>query len=317
MKSSKTILVAGGAGFIGSHLCRSLLERGNRVLCLDNLLTGAKQNISDLINNSSFEFIEHDITERFCADESIDQIYNLACPASPVQYQRYPLETSRTCFVGTENLLQLAQHSGARILQASTSEVYGSPTVHPQPESYFGNVNTVGIRSCYDEGKRIAETLFADYRRVRGVDSVIVRIFNTYGPAMQPNDGRVISNFIVQALTGKDLTIYGQGDQTRSFCYVSDMVEGLMMCMDAGNCVAGPMNIGNPEEYSIIEIAELINQMTGGLASITHKDLPQDDPQRRKPDISLIKATLDWSPSIDLPTGLKPTIEYFRRQLGC
>lgn len=315
MGSRRTVLVAGGAGFIGSHLCRKLLEGGSRVLCVDNLSTGSLDNIFDLMDDPRFEFIHQDITECLEITKPVDQIYNLACPASPVQYQRFPLETSRACFVGAENLLQLAQRCGARILQASTSEVYGSPTVHPQPESYFGNVNPIGIRSCYDEGKRIAETLFADYRRARGVDTVIVRIFNTYGPMMQPDDGRVISNFIVQALSGQDLTIYGRGDQTRSFCYISDLVDGLIICMEADSNVAGPINIGNPEEHSIIEIAEMINQMTGGLATITYQDLPQDDPLRRRPDINLITETLGWIPTVDLVTGLRPTLDYFHKRL--
>lgn len=306
------ILVTGGAGFIGSHLCRRLLNEGNDVICVDNLFTGSKDNISDLLLNEHFEFCFQDVTEPL-EFLNIDQIYNLACPASPVHYQYNPVKTIETNIIGAINVLNLAKLNNARVLQASTSEVYGDPLMHPQKETYWGNVNPIGIRSCYDEGKRAAETLFFDYHRQFGVNIKVARIFNTYGPNMQKNDGRVVSNFIVQALEGENITIYGDGQQTRSFCYVSDQVDGLIKLMNSDVNVTGPINIGNPCELTVSEIANLIVSMTESASKIVYRDLPADDPQKRKPDISLAKEILEWKPVIELTDGLNLTIDYFRK----
>ena len=311
--SGKRILVTGGAGFIGSHLCEKLLEQGNDVICADNLFTGQKNNIRHLMKNDYFEFIRHDIIENIYVE--CDQIYNLACPASPIHYQYDPIKTSKSCFIGALNTLGLAKRCHARILQASTSEVYGDPEIHPQPESYRGSVNPIGIRSCYDEGKRIAETLFFDYHRQHGVDIKVVRIFNTYGPRMRPDDGRVVSNFIVQALRGQDITIYGDGKQTRSFCYVSDLVDGMIRMMNSRDGFTGPVNLGNPGEFTMLELAELVLKLTGSHSKIVYMPLPQDDPTQRKPVIDLAKKELDWTPTIKLEDGLKDTIEYFRNTI--
>lgn len=306
---SKRILITGGAGFIGSHLCERLLKDGHEVICLDNYFTGSKQNILHLMDHPHFEAVRHDVTVP-CVME-VDEIYNLACPASPVHYQFDPIHTVKTSVLGALNMLGLAKRCKARILQASTSEVYGDPAVHPQPETYWGNVNPVGVRSCYDEGKRCAETLFMDYRRTQDVDVRIVRIFNTYGPRMNPNDGRVVSNFIVQALKGEDITIYGNGTQTRSFQYVDDLVEGMVRMMAAEN-FSGPVNLGNPEEFTMVELAEKIIEMTGSSAKTVFRPLPLDDPAQRKPDIRLANEKLGWQPSIPLEKGLEKTIAYFR-----
>lgn len=306
--SRKRILVTGGAGFIGSHLCEELLRRGNEVICLDNFFTGRKEHVAHLMDNPYFEIIRHDIIHPI--DVVIDEIYNLACPASPVHYQYNPVKTINTNVVGASNMLELARRSKAKILQASTSEVYGDPVVHPQVESYWGNVNPIGIRSCYDEGKRCAETLFFDYHRQYGVDIRVIRIFNTYGPRMLENDGRVVSNFIVQALRGQDITIYGTGEQTRSFCYVSDLVCGMIAMMDGD--VTGPVNFGNPREMTIKEIAEMVLSLTGSSSKLVYQPLPQDDPCKRKPDISCAMNTLGWKPEISLEDGLQRTIDYFR-----
>lgn len=306
------ILVTGGAGFIGSHLCRRLLEEGNRVICVDNLFTGCKDNISDLLSNDRFEFYVDDVTKPLELTD-IDQIYNLACPASPVHYQYNPVKTIETNIIGAINVLNLAKNNGARVLQASTSEVYGDPHMHPQKESYWGNVNPIGIRSCYDEGKRAAETLFFDYHRQFGVDIKVARIFNTYGPNMQKNDGRVVSNFIVQALENQNITIYGDGNQTRSFCFVSDQVDGLIRLMNSDSDITGPINIGNPCELTVSEIATRIVTMTGSHSEIIYCELPSDDPQKRKPDISLAIDVLGWRPKVDLNDGLGITIEYFKK----
>ena len=303
------ILVTGGAGFLGSHLCDKLLALGHEVICLDNFYTGQKKNIAHNLQNPNFEFIRHDITEPVRLE--IDQIYNLACPASPVHYQNNPVGTIKTCVHGSINMLGLAKRTGARILQASTSEVYGDPEVHPQKEDYRGSVNPIGIRSCYDEGKRWAETLFFDYHRQHDVDIRIMRIFNTYGPRMHPDDGRVVSNFIVQALSGQDITIYGDGSQTRSFCFVDDLLNGMEALMETKSFI-GPVNIGNPGEFTIKELAEKVIGLTGSKSKLTFKDLPLDDPTRRKPDISLAKKELKWEPHIGLEEGLKKTIEYFK-----
>ncbi|PIR73473.1 MAG: NAD-dependent dehydratase [Candidatus Moranbacteria bacterium CG10_big_fil_rev_8_21_14_0_10_35_21] len=306
------ILVTGGAGFIGSHLCRRLLKEGNEVLCVDNFFTGSKNNILDLMDDKKFELIRHDVA--FPLFLEIDQIYNLACPASPIHYQYNPVHTTKTSVHGAINMLGLAKRVKAKILQASTSEVYGDPEVHPQPESYWGRVNPVGIRSCYDEGKRCAETLFFDYWRQHKLDIRVIRIFNTYGPNMHPNDGRVVSNFIVQALQNKDITIYGDGSQTRSFQYVDDLIEGMIKMMNNDQNFIGPVNIGNPGEFTIKELAEKILEMIPESKSkIIYKDLPQDDPKQRQPDIKLAKEKLDWEPSINLEEGLKKTIDYFRQ----
>lgn len=309
----KRILITGGAGFVGSHLCERLLHDGHEVICVDNYFTGNKQNIIHLIDNPYFELVRHDIIEPYYAE--VDEIYNLACPASPVHYQYNPIKTIKTSVMGAINMLGLAKRVNARILQASTSEVYGDPTVHPQPESYWGNVNSIGIRSCYDEGKRCAETLFMDYHRRNQVDIKIIRIFNTYGPNMHPNDGRVVSNFIIQALQGKDITIFGNGLQTRSFQYVDDLIDGMIKMMNADSFI-GPVNIGNPREFSMLQLAEKVIKMTGSKSSIVHQSLPQDDPKQRQPDISLAIKKLDWSPAIQLEEGLVKTIAYFRNVLN-
>lgn len=302
------VLVTGGAGFIGSHLCETLLNLGNEVVCLDNFFTGTKKNISHLLDCHSFELIRHDITEPILLE--VDRIYNLACPASPVHYQYNPVKTVKTSVMGTINLLGMAKRVKARMLQASTSEVYGDPQVHPQTEDYWGNVNPIGIRSCYDEGKRVAETLMMDYHRQNGVDVRIIRIFNTYGPKMAENDGRVVSNFITQALRGDDITVYGKGNQTRSFCYVSDLVDGIIRMMDC-NGFTGPVNLGNPAETTILEFAEKIIKLTGSNSKIIFKPLPADDPKQRQPDISLAGEKLGWKPVVSVDDGLKKTIDYF------
>jgi UDP-glucuronate decarboxylase len=307
--TQKTILVTGGAGFIGSHLCEALLDTGNEVICMDNFFTGSKQNIRLLLDHDHFELIRHDIVHPIFVE--VDQIYNLACPASPIHYQYNPVKTTKTNVMGSVHMLGLAKRVGAKILQASTSEIYGNPEVHPQNEAYWGNVNPIGLRSCYDEGKRCAETLFFDYHRQNKVKIKVVRIFNTYGPRMHPNDGRVVSNFIVQALKGKDITIYGDGSQTRSFCYVDDMVKGLVAMMNAPGYFIGPVNLGNPVEFTIMELARKIIDMVNSKSKIVFNALPEDDPVRRKPDISLAREKLGWEPSIDLEEGLKKTIEYF------
>jgi len=304
------VLVTGGAGFIGSHLCDRLIGFGNDVICVDNLFIGSKENIRHLLANPYFEFIRHDMTQPIYVE--CDQIYNLACPASPKWYQKDPIFTFKTSVYGAMNCLGLAKRTGARVLQASTSEVYGDPQVHPQDESYWGNVNPIGIRSCYDEGKRAAQTLFFDYHRKHGVEVKVVRIFNTYGPRMDVGDGRVISNFIVQALRNEDITIYGDGSQTRSFCYVDDLVDGMIRLMNSEVGFTGPVNIGNPEEYSIKDLAELLIGLTGSESKIVYEDLPSDDPTRRKPRIDLAKAELGWEPQVKLIDGLRKTIEYFR-----
>ncbi|MDR0732917.1 MAG: SDR family oxidoreductase [Dysgonamonadaceae bacterium] len=308
----KRILITGGSGFVGSHLCERLLNDGNEVVCMDNLFTGAKQNIIHLLDNPYFEFIRHDVTMPFSAE--VDEIYNLACPASPVHYQFDAIQTVKTSVMGAINVLGLAKRIKAKVLQASTSEVYGDPHIHPQTESYWGNVNPIGVRSCYDEGKRCAETLFMDYHRMNGVRIKIVRIFNTYGPRMHPNDGRVVSNFIVQALNNQDITVYGKGEQTRSFQYVDDLVEGIIRLMNTDDAITGPMNIGNPGEYKIIELAEKIIRLTGSKSKIIYKPLPQDDPTQRCPDISYAAKELNWKPEIQLEEGLLKTIDYFRSQ---
>ncbi len=309
----KKILVTGGAGFIGSHLCKKLLDEGNDVLCIDNYFTGTKENISGLFKNTYFEAIRHDIC--FPLYVEVDEIYNLACPASPIHYQHDPVQTTKTTVHGAINMLGLAKRINARILQASTSEVYGDPDVHPQVESYWGNVNPIGPRSCYDEGKRCAETLFFDYNRQHNLDIKVVRIFNTYGPNMHPNDGRVVSNFIMQALTNKDITVYGNGEQTRSFCYIDDLVNGMMKMMSSEKAITGPINLGNPVEFKIIELAQMIIKLTNSKSKIINKGLPIDDPVRRRPDISKAKNDLDWEPNIDVIDGLKETIVYFKKQL--
>ncbi|MCM1233266.1 MAG: SDR family oxidoreductase [Ruminococcus flavefaciens] len=314
MKQRKRILVTGGAGFIGTHLCEKLLEMGNDVICMDNLFTGQKDNIRHLMNNPYFEFIRHDVLEEIYVE--CDQIYNLACPASPVHYQYDPIKTGKTSVIGALHTLGLAKRCHARILQASTSEIYGNPEIHPQPETYYGYVNPNGIRSCYDEGKRMAETLFFDYYRQYGIDIKVVRIFNTYGPMMRCDDGRVVSNFIVQAIKGEDLTIYGNGMQTRSFCYVDDLVQGLIQMMNSRNGFTGPVNLGNPEEYTMLQLAENIIKIVGSKSRIVYMQLPQDDPIRRRPDISLAKKELGWKPDICMEDGLKKTIDYFRNHIN-
>ncbi len=303
------ILVTGGAGFLGSHLCERLIEDGNDVICLDNFFTGSKTNIRHLLNNDKFELLRHDVT--FPIYLEVDKIYNLACPASPVHYQKNPVQTTKTSVQGAINMLGLAKRVGARIFQASTSEVYGDPEVHPQHENYWGKVNPIGPRSCYDEGKRCAETLFFSYNRMFDLEIKVARIFNTYGPKMHPNDGRVVSNFIVQALKGNPITIYGNGEQTRSFCYVSDLIQGFLDLMDKSNNFVGPLNLGNPNEFKISELAEKIRSLIGTKTKIIFKKIPIDDPQQRKPDISLAKSLIDWKPSTDIEDGLKMTIDYF------
>ena len=304
------ILVTGGAGFLGSHLCERLLNEGNDVICVDNLFTGSKDNIRKLIGNPYFEFIRHDVTEPLYVE--VDQIYNLACPASPPHYQYNPIKTAKTSVYGAMNMLGLAKRTHARILQASTSEVYGNPEVHPQPENYRGNVNPIGIRSCYDEGKRMAETLFFDYHRQHDVDIKVIRIFNTYGPRMNQNDGRVVSNFIVQALKGEDITIYGDGSQTRSFCYVDDMIEGMIRMMNSRDGFTGPVNLGNPGEFTMKQLADIVIELTHSSSKIVYMPLPSDDPTQRKPIIDLARKELSWQPTIKLEDGLEKTIEYFK-----
>ena len=310
----KRILITGGAGFLGSHLCERLLKEGNEVYCLDNLFTGRKENIVHLLSNPYFEFIRHDVINPFLIE--VDEIYNLACPASPIHYQYNPIKTIKTSVMGAINMLGLAKRVNAKILQASTSEVYGDPKVHPQPETYWGNVNPIGERSCYDEGKRAAETLFRDYNFQNGVETKIVRIFNTYGPNMHPNDGRVVSNFIIQALKNEDITVYGKGEQTRSFQYVDDLIEGFVRTMGTDASFKGPVNIGNPDEFKIIELAEKVIKKTNSTSKIVYKPLPSDDPMQRKPDISLAKKELDWEPKISLDEGLDKTIYYFKNLIN-
>lgn len=307
---NKKVLVTGGAGFLGSHLCEKLLERGDEVLCVDNLFTGTKQNIRHLLSNPRFEFMRHDVT--FPLYVEVDEIYNLACPASPVHYQFDPVQTTKTSVMGAINMLGLAKRVKAKILQASTSEVYGDPEIHPQTESYKGSVNPIGIRACYDEGKRCAETLFFDYQRQHNLNIKVIRIFNTYGPRMHPNDGRVVSNFIIQALKGEDITIYGEGRQTRSFCYVDDLINGMIKLMDSRDGFYGPVNIGNPNEFSMIELANAVLELTQSQSKLVFLPLPQDDPKQRQPDISLAQSELKWNPSIELKEGLTKTIAYFR-----
>lgn len=309
MHLANRVLVTGGAGFIGSHLCEKLLAKNYEVLCVDNFFTGARANVAHLLDDKRFELLRHDVT--FPLFVEVDQIYNLACPASPVHYQFDPVQTTKTSVHGAINMLGLAKRTRARILQASTSEVYGDPSVHPQEESYWGNVNPIGPRSCYDEGKRCAETLFFDYHRQHQLDIKVARIFNTYGPRMHPNDGRVVSNFIVQALRGEDITLYGDGQQTRSFCYVDDLVDGLIRLMESRNDVTGPINLGNPGEFSIRELAEQVLDLTGSSSNLINKPLPQDDPRQRQPDISRAKAQLNWGPTVELREGLTKTISYF------
>ena len=309
----KRVMVTGGAGFLGSHLCERLLEKSYDVLCVDNFYTGTKDNVAHLLNNPNFEIMRHDIT--FPLYIEVDEIYNLACPASPIHYQYDPVQTTKTSVHGAINVLGLAKRVKAKIFQASTSEVYGDPVVHPQQESYWGNVNPIGVRSCYDEGKRCAETLFFDYHRQHGLRIKVARIFNTYGPRMHPNDGRVVSNFIVQALQDSDITIYGNGLQTRSFCYVDDLVEAFIRLMESPDDVTGPINLGNPGEFTIKELAEKVISMTGSNSKIIFNPLPQDDPKQRQPDITLAKEILNWQPKISLETGLQPTIEYFKQEL--
>ncbi len=307
------ILVTGGAGFLGSHLCDRLLAEGHDVLCVDNFFTGSKSNVVHLLGKTPFELMRHDVT--FPLYVEVDQIYNLACPASPVHYQHDPVQTTKTSVLGAINMLGLTKRLDARILQASTSEVYGDPEWHPQPESYWGRVNPIGVRSCYDEGKRCAETLFFDYRRQHGLDIKVVRIFNTYGPRMHPNDGRVVSNFIVQALRGDDITIFGDGSQTRSFCYVDDLIEGMLGMMTTPREFCGPVNLGNPDEYTMLELAETVVRLVGGRSRISYRALPSDDPKQRQPDITLAQSQLGWAPRVGLEDGLRETIAYFRRTL--
>ena len=308
---NKKILVTGGAGFLGSHLCDKLIAQGHDVLCVDNFFTGTKANVAHLMSRPNFELMRHDVT--FPLYVEVDEIYNLACPASPIHYQRDPVQTTKTSVHGAINMLGLAKRVKAKILQASTSEVYGDPEVHPQPESYWGKVNPVGIRSCYDEGKRCAETLFFDCWRQHQLEIKVVRIFNTYGPRMHPNDGRVVSNFIVQALKGEDITIYGDGSQTRSFCYVDDLLEAMVRAMNTGSEFTGPVNIGNPTEFTMLELAELVSKLTKSKSRIVNQPLPQDDPKQRKPDIGLAKAALGWEPKVNLEEGLRETISYFKK----
>ncbi len=306
---SERVLVTGGAGFLGSHLCERLLEAGHEVLCVDNFFTGRRTHVAHLLDHPGFELMRHDIT--FPLYVEVDRIFNLACPASPVHYQFDPVQTTKVSVHGAINMLGLAKRTKARILQASTSEVYGDPSLHPQPESYWGNVNPIGPRACYDEGKRCAETLFFDYHRQHGLEIKVARIFNTYGPRMHPNDGRVVSNFVIQALTGQPLTVYGDGNQTRSFCYVDDLVEGLLRLMDSPAAVTGPVNLGNPAEFTILELAELVRELTGSRSPIVFRPLPQDDPLQRRPDITRARELLGWEPKVPLRTGLEKTIAYF------
>lgn len=314
LHTRKRVLITGGAGFLGSHLCDRLLQDGNEVICVDNFFTGSKRNIEHLLDSSRFELIRHDVT--FPLYIEVDEIYNLACPASPIHYQHDPVQTTKTSVHGAINMLGLAKRIRARIFQASTSEVYGDPSVHPQPESYWGNVNPLGIRACYDEGKRCAETLFFDYHRQHRLRIKVARIFNTYGPRMHPNDGRVVSNFIVQALQNHPITIYGKGDQTRSFCYVDDLIEGFVRLMGTGDEVTGPINLGNPIEFTIRQLAEAVIRMTGSSSPLVYKPLPADDPKQRQPDITLARKTLGWEPSVQLEQGLQSTIRYFDKLLS-
>ena len=309
----KKILITGGAGFIGSHLCKRLLDEGNDLICVDNYFTGSKENISGLFKSPYFEVLRHDVC--FPLYVEVDQIYNLACPASPIHYQHDPVQTTKTSVHGAINMLGLAKRINARILQASTSEIYGDPEIHPQKEMYWGNVNPIGPRSCYDEGKRCAETLFFDYQRQHKLDIKVVRIFNTYGPNMHPNDGRVVSNFIMQALQNQDITVYGDGQQTRSFCYIDDLVNGMIKMMTSSTKVIGPINLGNPVEYKIVDLAKIIIELTKSKSKVIKKDLPVDDPMRRKPDISMAKDLIDWEPTTDLKDGLEQTIDYFKSKL--
>ena len=311
----KKILVTGGAGFLGSHLCDRLIEQGHQVTCLDSFFTGNERNVAGLVGNPAFTLIKHDVVDPIHI-ESLDEIYNLACPASPVHYQYDPIHTMKTSVLGAINMLELARRTGAKVFQASTSEVYGDPSVHPQPEEYWGNVNTIGIRSCYDEGKRAAETLFFDYQRTYKLNIKVVRIFNTYGPRMTADDGRVVSNFIVQALRGQDLTIYGDGSQTRSFCYADDLVAGFMALMNSHDSVVGPINMGNPGEFTMIELAEKVLRLTGSSSQLIYLPLPQDDPKQRKPDITKARQLLNWEPTVALEPGLARTIDYFRKALA-
>ena len=310
----KKILVTGGAGFLGSHLCERLLARGDEVLCVDNIFTGQKANIQHLRDHPRFEFLRHDVTQPLMLE--VEEIYNLACPASPVHYQFDPVQTVKTSVLGAINMLDLAKRTKAKILQASTSEVYGDPEVHPQPEFYWGRVNPIGERACYDEGKRCAETLFFDYHRQHGVNIKVARIFNTYGPRMHPNDGRVVSNFIVQALEGKDITLYGDGSQTRSFCFVDDMIDGLIGLMNSADGFTGPLNLGNPAEFSMLELADTVLALTGGKNRIVYRPLPSDDPRQRQPDIQKAREVIGWAPRVSLDQGLMYTIDYFRQTLG-
>ena len=313
-RKQKRILITGGAGFLGSHLCDRLLAEGNEVICVDNFYSSTKQNILHLLDNPRFELIRHDVT--FPLYLEVDEIYNMACPASPIHYQHDPVQTTKTSVHGAINMLGLAKRTGAKILQASTSEVYGDPIVHPQVETYWGNVNPIGPRSCYDEGKRCAETLFFDYHRQHGVKTKVVRIFNTYGPRMHPNDGRVVSNFIVQALLGKPITLFGEGTQTRSFCFVDDLIEAIIRTMNSSDDFVGPVNIGNPTEFTMLELAELIREKTNSSSEMVHKPLPVNDPTQRKPDITVAKEQLDWEPTIDLETGITRTVAYFSKIVG-
>ncbi len=308
------VLITGGAGFLGTNLCRKLLEQGTRVIALDNFITSRERNTKEFLGHANYRFIKHDIIDDIHIDEDLDQIYNLACPASPPLYQKNPIRTVKANTIGTINVLGLARVKGARVFQASTSEIYGDPLQHPQPESYRGNVNTVGVRSCYDEGKRISETLMFDYHRQHGVDIRVVRIFNTYGPFMDPNDGRVVSNFIMQALQGKDLTIYGDGTQTRSFCYVDDLIDGFLKLMEGVH--TGPVNLGNPGEFTVRQLAEKVIQLTGSHSKIVYQALPADDPVKRRPDITLARKELNWEPRIDLHIGLEKTIAYFKKLIA-
>jgi UDP-glucuronate decarboxylase len=312
--SAKRILVTGGAGFIGSHLCKKLLEQGQEVICLDNYFTGSKANVTGLLNYPGFEIVRQDVT--LPMQFEVDEIYNLACPASPMHYQHNPIKTIKTSVLGAINILELASYLRAKVLHTSTSEVYGDPYIHPQTEEYWGNVNPIGRRSCYDEGKRCAETVFFDYYRQSGLHIKVIRIFNTYGPNMHPNDGRVVSNFIVQALRGEDITIYGDGKQTRSFCYVDDLVDAMVAMMNTEQGFTGPVNLGNPAEFTILELAEKVLSLTGSGSKMTFRSLPQDDPKQRRPDITLAKSKLGWEPRIGLEDGLKQTIAYFRRILA-
>ena len=309
----KRILVTGGAGFIGSHLCERLVNEGNDVICLDNFYTGSKENVWHLLGKPNFEIVRHDVCQPYWAE--VDEIYNLACPASPIHYQHDPIQTTKTSIFGAYYMLGLARRTKCKILQSSTSEVYGDPAVHPQPESYWGNVNPIGIRSCYDEGKRCAETLFFDYHRLHGVRAKVIRIFNTYGPRMAISDGRVVSNFVVQALRGEDITIYGDGQQTRSFQYVSDLIEGMLRMMDTDDSFTGPVNLGNPGEFTMLELAEKVIQKIGGRSKIVFRPLPSDDPKMRRPDISLAKEKLGWEPKVKLDEGLDHIIDYFRMKI--